>query len=1156
MYLKSIEIFGFKSFANKSKLELNPGVTAIVGPNGCGKSNVVDAIKWCIGEMSRKSLRMPSMMDVIFAGTTKRQPLNMAEVTLTFDNEERKLNFDFSEVSVTRKIYRSEESEYFINKTPCRLKDIKDMFLDTGIGSDGYAIISQGSIDALLNCDALGRRDFFEEVAGVSKYKAKREESLKRLERLDADLSVLENSLEIINEQIKKLDSEVKKAKLQQKYKEELKEAELSYIVKEISEHNLKIEQKNKELSPVLNEINEVNATLTAQQAELSTLNINLSEMTEEEKNVLEKFSTVKSEMTKLEQRIINNGNLIEEKKKQISEIEKEENKNLEYSQKAEPELENIKKQISELLSSYEKIKQDYEKAREDYSLHEQKLNQINLEIEKKEKDIYIVYDQEKKISSTLSALESSLSHYKNDELTIKKEQETLNAKLSENSAVLNSKKNNYSELKAKIEEYESKISGLEKDLEQKNNRKKEIEKLLLDNNSRLSYLKSKLENSILAAEKDSYWRGANFILDSKMEGVLSTLRHLLSYPKEYKTLIEDSLGVFLDSIVVNNEQTALKAIEMVNGIGGARARFIILDKIPQLELYSEYGQDSLFSVIKASEEIKPLLNYLLKGVKYKDKAVWGDFWISGGDKEITTNENYWGEVDELKQEIDELSKKSNELLNEEEALLKAISSLEQELYSLKESLTTLKIEFSSLENEIKSKEEDIKMIESNLKSIGKGLESNLAIQKETLEKIDMHKTELENIKNNAENLKKAASDLKKEREGISAVILNLKESVASKSKEFEYYAARKDNLTRELEKSNQLFLNITRVKEELKVKKEFNIKEIEKLDSEIKDYKVKDLEERNNLKELELKKADIAEKITELKTNIDRLSHLIKENSEILNELNGKRGGLDIELNTIKTRLEDVLLKLKNDYQVSFEEIKEKYANAEVDIERINFLKRRLENMGPVNMTAPEEYEALVNRYNTMHSQVEDLNKAKNDLKAAINRINDATRENFKNTFDKVQHYFKNIYSVLFNGGEANLILTNPDNLLETGVEIMAHPPGKRLINVSQLSGGEKSLTAIALLFSFFKVNPSPFCVMDEIDAALDEGNVERFARMIKEFSSETQFIIITHNKRTMEVADIMYGVTMEELGISKIISVDLRRAVDMASSAQVAKV
>lgn len=1150
MYLKAIEIYGFKSFANKVRINLNPGVTAIVGPNGCGKSNIVDAIKWCIGEMSWKSLRMPSMMDVIFAGTTKRQPLNLAEVTLIFDNQERKLNFDFSEVAVTRKIYRSEQSEYFINRTECRLKDIREMFLDTGIGSSGgYAIIDQGEVERVLNASPEERREIFEEVAGVSRYKAKREEALKKLEKVEYDLSLLSGNMEIINEQIKKLDSEAKKARLQQKYKEELKEAEIALIVKEINNNKSLIEQEKAALEPINNEISEISSSITAMEAELSTLNISFTEKNEEEKRIYEEISTTKSNITRIEGNLLKNKELIEALSAQIKQLEETENKNKTWQEKIGPEIKQKKEKLNELKNSYDSLKTEYESVINEMKALQEQIFSIDAQLQEYDKKIQQNYQEELDITREIALIESDIVNTKNEILSLERDKGKIVLDINE----LQEKSKNISE---KINFNKTEFNKLLEKKETKTQEKKsleiqakEIEDKILNLNLKNSSEKSRLETLLIQAEKDSYWKGVQSVLGSGIPGIIGTLRHLLKFDKEDKTFIEDAFGKFLDSVVVENENTALKCIEHLKYTQQGRCRFIILDKIPIINSENT-NAFSILNKIKFNDEYSNLVKFLAANITFSSSEVKGDFWITGGIEKVFTSQDYWQDIEILKEEIKNNETELNKLLLEKENIQTQISNIQKELQEIEDEISKGNINIISLENEFKTISENLEIKQKNYQIIEKELVSKNKILEDYREKETALKLKLEEIRKNANEFKDLIASLKNQRAELEQKNLSLKEQAGFKNynisgfqKELERYETEIRNLEQRLTETINETNQIGEKKVEL-------TKKIEELKNSIEKLSTQDIEERNNLKELEIRKTTIADEIEKIKNDIERLNHLLKENKELLDENLQKKQEIDLKINTYSTRIEDLMARLKNDWQTEYESVKDKVENIEVDLERINFLRKRIENMGDVNMTAPQEYEALIAKYNTINSQIEDLNKAKSDLKTAITRINETTIENFKKTFDKVQSYFKQIYSTLFNGGEASLILTNPDNILETGVEIMAHPPGKKLISIFQLSGGEKSLTALALLFSFFCVNPSPFCVMDEVDSALDEANVERFVKLIKEFSSTTQFIIITHNKRTMEIADVMYGITMEELGVSKVISVDLKKAIDMTQS------
>jgi len=1150
MYLKSIEIYGFKSFANKVKINLNKGITAIVGPNGCGKSNIVDAIKWCVGEMSWKSLRMPSMMDVIFAGTTKRQPLNLAEVTLTFDNEERKLNFNFNEVAVTRKIYRSEESEYFINRAECRLRDIKDMFLDTGIGSGGYAIIDQGEVEKILSTTPEERREIFEEVAGVSKYKAKREEALKKMEKVEYDLSLLSGHMEIINEQIKKLDSEAKKARLQQKYKEELKEAEISLMVKDINNYKAEIDKENSILTPIVDELNEINSNISALEAEISNLNISLTEKTDEEKRIFEEIAIIKDKISKIEKDLEKDKAFIEEYSKQIEEIAINKIRREELCAKLNPLIEEEQKKLNELKSSFDSMKLEYDNSLNKIKEIENYIKEIDTEIHNKDKEIISIYQTELDITGNIARFESDITNIQSDINISNKDRENI---LSEKNVLIQKNEEistKLNKLKSDFDNYKKSLDNLLNEKENSIFKIKEYEENINNLNIKKSSDKSKLETLILQAEKDSYWTGSNAVISAGISGVRGSLRHLVKFKKEDKLLFEDSLGKFLDAVVVDNESVALKCIEHLKYTKQGRCRFIILDKIPALTTINNSDPFSVLSKLDCDKDYSYLINYLLNNITFKGMDVFANFWIVGGVEEVATNESYWSDIDILKSEINKTEEEIIKLVSLRENMISYVSSLDNDIKKIQNEISNIQIELSSCENGLKRIQEELEIKNRNLELIENELNNKSSELNEKNEQISILKNELENIKRKSQEIKDETINLKNKRAEFEKQILVFKEEIGFKTSNISNFQKDIENLENNIKANKQRLDEANLEISAIDTKNGELSNKIEELKKNIEKYNSNEIEERNNLKELEIKKVQISDEIEHIKNEIDRLKHLLNDNRELLEENKTKKQDIDLKINTHTTRINDIMARLINDWQVNYDEVKDKYKDSEVNIERVNFLRKRIENMGAVNMTAPEEYDALVLQYNKINSQVEDLNKAKSDLRTAINRINDTTRENFKKTFDGVQNYFKQIYSTLFNGGEANLILTNPDNILETGVEIMAHPPGKKLVSISQLSGGEKSLTALALLFAFFCVNPSPFCVMDEVDSALDEANVERFVKLIKEFSGSTQFIIITHNKRTMEIADVMYGVTMEELGVSKIISVDLKKAIDISQS------
>ena len=1148
MYLKYVEIFGFKSFANRTKIEFFPGINTIVGPNGSGKSNIVDAIKWSIGEMSSKSLRMPSMMDVIFAGTTKRQPMNFAEVTLVFDNSERKLNFDFNEVAITRKIYRSGESEYFINRVGCRLRDIREMFLDTGIGYNGYAIIDQGEIEEILLSNSIERREVFEEVAGISKYKAKRDETLKKLEKVELDLSIVENSVAIIEEQIKRLELEAKRAKLRQKYKEELREAEIAYNVKLINAYKEDIDKEKENLKPIISEIESINSDCAKITAELTNKDLILNDKINEDRDIAEKISNIRSDTVMAEGKIVTNERVIEEISNQLNALDLNHRKNLESESKYIPLIEEKKKRKGEIINLISEAQKNYAAEKTAYEEVEKKIADTDIKIKAIENESNFSYQNEINVSNLIVKAESELSHIRQDLSVLKRD--------------LTKNQNEFGELSRKISEIENKLSALGAE---KDNLEKEISQNIADKNNLILKLdsinkeisdasmekvslESRLDSMLKDAEKDSYWLGTNEIINAKIDGVYQTLRGLIKFNEEDRVIIEDALGEAIDAIVVKDRETAFKCIDHIKGLGKGRARFLLLSNVPPIN----FENLSFSNKVTAAQPVSNLLNYLLSRVSFNESEVIGDIWMVGGAKEVSSNEPYW-QTQNIKDRIEEINKKISELSNEKNVTEEKINQLGKKISELDSLKDSKNIEILNLTGSISNIKERINILNGNIEFLNKNINEFETKEKEILNLVDKHKNELNGIKNKTAVKKEELENVKNERISLEKEIIEKKGKVIDSQHKLDSLKEEAGRVEKEISEIDDRIKNINIEKETYSVKKDEMIKKLDFLKQEISDLKVKNEELNNDRKEMEIKKNQVEKEIGEIKNEISKLNMVLRENNDVLKEQMDKKQELDLKLNTIKTKMDDVFDKLASEYQTNYDDVKEKYKDFEVDLERVEYLKKRIENMGAVNMTASQEYEALVKEYNDKKIHIDDLKKAKDDLNQAISKINQTTRENFKATFDKVNDYFQKIYVTLFEGGEANLVLTEPDNLLETGVEIVARPPGKKSVNISQLSGGEKSLIALALLFSFFCVNPSPFCVVDEVDAALDEANVERFVKLLKEFAETTQFVVITHNKRTMEVADRLYGVTMEELGVSKIISVDLKRAIDMSREVEV---
>ena len=1155
MYLKALEIYGFKSFANKVKMPLKPGITCIVGPNGCGKSNVVDSIKWCIGEMSWKSLRMPSMMDVIFAGTTKRQAQNMGEVAMIFDNSSRKLPLDFEEVSVTRKIYRSEESEYFINKVQCRLKDIREMFLDTGIGTDGYAIIDQGEVETVLSATAEQRRELFEEAAGVSKYKAKREEASRKLEKVDADLNRLADSMVLLDEQIKKLDKEAAKARLQQKYKEELTGAEISLLLREGDAFAARSAEAAARLDPVKKELEEIAVSITGLEGEIAALTLTLTQKGEEQRVLKEVVSGVKTEKVQAEGRIVAGENMLAEIASQRERLAVDERRNAEKFSVTAPRIEELRARLSADEGGLPALKAEYEAAAAALAQVNTQMQAADEAAENIAREMNEAYSREMKISNDIAVTGSNIGHHNEARAGLEKETADISAALAGIGARIGELKARSAALSGELAAEKEKAAAAEARAKGFSDRIAEIDFRLSDIREKKAWTRSRLEAILAQGEHDTYWVGLNGVLNGGIAGVRGTLRHLLSIRKEDRVAVEDALGRFLDAVVCENSASAQEAIDYLRHIGKGRCRFLILDRAPQAPVQQGFeapGAQRILDRLSCDAQYLPLVTGLLAGVYAAGGAVHGPFWVTGGVDEVASNEPYWEEEGDLKGQITALDSETSALETERNGLLPQLDEARSAAAAAEERARALDIDFHKNETEAAGAEDDLRVKREHLALA----EAEKAKTEEDIKRAEAEFSSLQEQKaaaaSSSEAKKAEQAALGDKKDALHQDYAHKKEDLGARKANLDNYQQNLEALKGELARAEGDLAALTEEKSHFEERRAELASRDERYKGEIASSRARLAELMHDLAEKEIIDRAMEDELNEMRGTMARLSANLADNRALSSENEKIRYQIETELATIAARADETAKRMADEWNVTPAEARERYAGIEADHDRVLFLRRRVVEMGNVNMTAPEEYEALTQRYNFMNSQVEDLNRAKADLRSAINKINDTTRENFKNTFDKVRVYFKEIYSLLFNGGEADLILTMPENLLETGVEIMAHPPGKKLVSISQLSGGEKALTALALLFSFFRVNPSPFCVMDEADAPLDEANVERFVRLIKEFSTTTQFIVITHNKRTMEAADTLYGVTMEELGVSKLISVDLRRAANMVTQEQ----
>ena len=1138
MYLKSMGLCGFKSFAQKTKLEIGSGINAVVGPNGCGKSNIVDALRWTLGEQSAYSLRSRQMMDVVFNGSMSRPPMNLAEVSLTFDNSENKLPIDYSEVTVQRKLFRSGESEYFINKTQCRLKDVRDLFLDTGVGAEGYSIFEQGKVEFITTAKPEERRELFEEAAGVSKYKVRREETLRKLDRVHNDMNRVNDILNVIKEQIDSLEKDVRKAKLYQKYQEELHTLEIAEIVKKIYELNTELDGLNKTVTQLANAFTEKTTQSDGLDSELTKMQMEQSEVEKELSDRQGRINEMDTKIAVSENNKVNAEKWIEDRRERKNALEKELSQYRRDGIAIDEFIKNIAVQIDELEKTVQELsKKSNEKEtaldsiKDNVSEGEGKLKKLRDEQFERINSQSSLNNESAKLGSRLTASQTNLIVLKRDLAKTKQ------LKLESGNRIQNMKTSGVEELEGKISSIEEVLQNLRVQQDRFSEEFKNTE--IQIGKTKDNYYKSEARMSALKKiqEGSPQLRAIRSLITQALPGIHGTVGSIIDISPQYTEIVMRAMGEKINYLICDTLKDAQEAIEYLCNNKSGWATFIILDRLPAIPeknfVGKLYGEKPVISYISYEQKWDRVIKFLVSGTYSYNNMVCAEGLMSGGSEEI-----HQFPVGPAPAEIKSLEEEVVSLKSEVSKLEVNLSGNRDEIYRIKIQIDAKQHEVQKLELELdmvkrlmdkeivdeKIKEQELGVIQNEItKLVNEEKETTLKISEVEGEKIKV-KEILNNLHAQTEEIENSNSELKKQAEGLNTELIDIK-SVLSRYQE-------------RLSSSNQNYDKLMG-----------SIKEIEELGKKIEEYRSLCEYEKKQIDELYDKKIHLDkdmeaihgkrrvlyEKIDNKRKSIDEIRHEIESLREELHKEEVQQKTKNVERNNLESRLQE--------FGINYGDVRDDYMAIESDPEHIKKLRSRVESMGSVNLSAPEQYSQLEQRHNFLLSQQQDLLKAEEDLRQAINKINHNIRDTFQETFEKVRENFRTIFHQLFEGGEADLLLTDENNLLESGVEIIAQPPGKKLQVITLFSGGEKALIAIALLFAFFMVKPSPICVLDEADAPLDDANIGRFINLIKSFSEKSQFIVITHNKRTIEAANTIYGITMEEYGVSKVISLRLQK-------------
>lgn len=1181
MYLKKIELEGFKSFADKTVLEFMSGITTVIGPNGSGKSNIADAIRWVLGEQSMKSLRGSKTEDVIFAGTQNRKSLGFAEVSIVMDNSDQKLPIEYNEVIVTRRLYRSGESGYFINKTPCRLKDVLELFMDTGIGKDGYSIVGQGKIDEILSNKSEERRHVFEEAAGIVKYRVRKQESEKKMEQSKLNLLRINDIISEIEVNIEPTRIQSEKAKEYLKLRDELKTIEIGLFIHNIDEYKKKIEE-------VVNNEDIFNTQLVRENERLS----NIQDLKEELKENLDKIT---EQIEKVQNLSFENERKNVQIKSDISlNIEKINNNN-ENMQRLENEIAENKEKIAILEEEIntkkgkkEGLNQNKEKFVKELEEKEEKLKKLTenmsekeLEMEKKKKKFDDNINEKFEISNTISTL---IANSENAELRKKVIKEEIDNNISE----LDSSRLSKSEILQKFTEIEGKRGKILDELSKKTDSKNDIENKVKDIKSKINQYETnmRIKDSRLKfleeteKEKEGYIKSVKELLKecekngSLKKGVHGVIANLINVPKEYEVAIEMCLGSIMQNVVTDTEEDAKRLVEHLRkynlgrasflpissvkgkkidklkaekGVIGIAADLVKFDKKYEQIVCSLLGQTVIVDNMDNAISIAKKNSYGFRIVTLEGDVLNSSGSISGGSVQKKTV-NILGrsrEIEELKKELKELEKTISDLTKEKEKLEKELEKIQKEISELENQLKDTEIVHATEKQKVVAIEETVEKVEARLEKLKqeeKEIETRVDENRTNQEQLENRKLEIdeENSKLNREILEfnSKNKDTQSIVDELNFDITNLKISVSS-------FDESELSLEEMLERIKQDIENLKKSsenKENQKQKMSIDNEKLAKLNIEL----------NEKIESLVIDVSNSGSKIDELKKDRIAKNSKLEETEENLtlqmskiDDLKDQVSKCDVKKSKFEFELEQIVTKMWEEYELTPNDPGEyKKPKNIVEVQKqVNNLRSSMKELGNVNIDAIEEYKKLKERYDFMNEQRLDLETTMSKLRKMISDMTIIMKEQFAERFKIINKNFSEIFVELFGGGKAELKLTDESNLLESGIEIEVQPPGKKLQNMMLLSGGERAFTAIALLFAILKINPAPLCVLDEIEAALDDVNVYRFAEYLKKFAGDSQFLVITHRKGTMEASNTVYGITMEEKGISKLLSLDLKK-------------
>ena len=1182
MYLKRLELQGFKSFADKTILELMPGITTVIGPNGSGKSNISDAIRWVLGEQSMKSLRGTKSLDIIFAGTQNRKSLGFAEASLVFDNSDGALPIEYTEVTVTRKIYRSGETGYYINKVPCRLKDVLELFMDTGIGKDGYSIIGQGKIDEILSNKSEDRRHIFEEAAGIVKYRTRKQESEKKLEHTKLNLLRINDILAEIEGNLEPLQMQADKAKKYLNLREELKNIEIGLFVYNIEKYKQDLEKVVQDIEIMQSQCNDEEGRLERVKILKEELKSSIDEITETIENMSnigfesqKQIEQLNSDINVAKTRIANNN---ENNDRYLKEIEEQNAKIKELKN----EIEQKEAKKDNLKQNKEKFEKELNEKQAELDKLTEKLSSKELEIEGYKHTVEENTDKKYELQSEINAQNINYQNFEKRQAQIKQEMQSTISELDGTRLNKEDISKQFNEIENKKNKAQNSLNEVAKQREEANQKIKSFESNINILSSEMRIKESRLKFLIeTEKEKEGYIKSVKSLLKDCEnikelgKGMNGVLANIIEVPDDLQTAIEMCLGASLQNIVTETETDAKRLVEHLRKNNLGRASFLPISSVKGKKLDKIKGNESgvvgiASDLVKYNKKYEQIILNLLgrtvivdnmdtaikvakqNGYTFRIVTTEGDLInpsgaITGGSvaKKTVNILGRGKEIEKLEKEIKNLKQKIEKLENDKQNYEESIEGILELSANLEKELQEIDITYATEKQKVISINENIEKLEKRLNRL-KEEQANLEKQKEEAvsTKGDLQ-VEINKIVEQNEELSKIITEFaelnkddQKYIDDLNFDITNLKISVSSFDESEASIQEIQERINQELENAHTSIENKNVQIEQIKKDNEDLEKSIQETLQKIEEVKESVNSSSSKIEELKKERAQKSEKLSKQE---DEITAKFK----VIEDLKGQLVKLDVKKTKIEEDINGIINKMWEEYELTPNNAEQyqKPENVALTQRRVNSLRTEIRELGSVNVDSIEEYKNLKDRYDFMSEQRLDLENTMSKLRKVISDMTQIMKEQFKEKFKVINKNFGEVFAELFGGGKAELTLEDEENILECGIEITVQPPGKKLQNMMLLSGGEKAFTAIALLFAILKINPAPFCVLDEIEAALDDVNVFRYADYLKKFTDHTQFLVITHRKGTMEVADTVYGVTMEESGISKLLSMKLKQ-------------